>query len=45
MEPEASVAIATTVESALAAPTTNCCSMPASTPVDALMFLKMLVPK
>ena len=39
------VAMATTVDRALAPPMTICCSMPASTPVEALMFLKMVVPK
>ena len=39
------LAIATTVDKALAPPTMICCNMPASTPVEALMFLKMVVPK
>ena len=39
------VAMATTVERALAPPTIICWSIPASTPVEALMFLKMVVPK
>ena len=39
------LAIATTVDNALAPPMTICCSIPASTPVEALMFLNMVVPK